>query len=389
MNAACTINASSYLTYSWTSNTTLNITAIKKLPRPNVDGQTTESKFTLYTKIRDAFGTNTTRGINTINFTIPVTNKDLTVNTAKYVDKKYKFGPSNQTSATLDYAKSYSDGKIYNPQGKDITTLFIPKPMSPTDTSGGYTISASELFSDADTSYDKVAFKSITVLSNYTSNSKYYSLTLNQDTANYATGLFPSFTIKPSGVRPTGAATWVVMQITAQSSETASKAAVGNTVSTVQLVFRISNTRAYFGAVDGLATNLVKSEPVVSLTPGGTATLKLNNMLYDPDDGATIRSTFAQGANDVKVPTNEYIQVDATNTLVPFAAGATTNYNKTTVAANSVTTGEGTTATKFIKSSIAASGSNGEATANVTYRYVDNQTIEFTGRTATHNQYRT
>ena len=389
LNAACTVNASSYLTYSWSGITTLNITSINKLPRAGVDGQA-DNKFTLYTRIRDQFGTNTTRGVAVVSFTMSVTNNNIAAKGAHYSNNRYKFGSSNDnTNATFNYASNYADGKIYNPQGTGRTTLFIPKPMSPTDTAG-YTINASEIFSDADTAYDKVAFKSITVLSAYSSYSKYYTLTLNSD-STYATGLFPSFTVKPSGVRPTGAP-YVVMTVVAQSSETSSKAAVGNTV-TIDLVFRISNTRAYFGATEVLAANLRKAEPVVNIAPGETKSLKLNDMLYDPDDGATIRSTFAQGAADLKVPTNEYIQVDATNTAVPLANVAGSNYyNKTTINTTagqlSSVTGEGTTATHFVKSSVAAKGSNGEATANVTYRYIDSQTIEFTGRTATQNQYR-
>ncbi|MDE6201538.1 MAG: hypothetical protein K2M47_06665 [Clostridiales bacterium] len=410
LNSACTVNASSYMTYNWSGGTattrnTLNITAITKLPRAGVDGQA-DGKFTLYTKVRDAFGSTTSRGVGVAMFTIPVTNQNLTVKGASNVNGKYKFGTSNyQTAAEKNannFVSSYSDGKIYNPYGKNLTTIFIPKPISPTDTAG-ITLSASEFYSDADTAYDKVAFKSTAVVGSYVVNSNntlssvnasaYYTASLTADTT-YATGLYSTLTIKPTGTRPSGAP-FVVLQITAQSSETASKAAVGNTVNTVYVVFQISNTRPYFGSTNALATKL--AEPLVTVAPGATAQISLKSFLYDMDDGGTIttgsanglRATFAQGTNDLKVPTNEYIQVDTSNIAVPLATNVGSNYaGKTSVASNSATTGEGTTPTYFNTASIAANGSNAASTANVTYRYVNSQTIEFTGRSATQNQYR-
>ncbi|MDE5562622.1 MAG: hypothetical protein K2J01_03645 [Clostridiales bacterium] len=400
LNSACTTNASSYLTYTWsggsaTSRTTLNITAIKKLPRAGVDGQA-DGKFTLYTKVRDNFGSNTSRGVGVASFTLTVTNQNLTVKGASNVNGKYKFGSSNyytaQHKTANNFVESYSDGKIFNPAGSGKTTIYIPKPISPTDTAG-ITLNATEFFADADTAFDNVAFKSYAVVSSYASGapayvnaSPYYTATLNSNSA-YATGLYPSITIKPTGTRPVGSP-FVVLQLTAQSSEAASKAQVGNTVNTVYLVFQISNTRPYLGSTAALATKL--AEPLVTVAPGTTARLNLKNFIYDMDDGANLRATFAQGANDLKVPTNEYIQVDTSNIVVPLATNVNSNYivaNNTTVA-NTYLTGEGTVATRFNKTSIAANGSNGAATANVTYRYVDSQTIEFTGRAATQNQYR-
>ncbi|MDE5592586.1 MAG: hypothetical protein K2I75_01480, partial [Clostridiales bacterium] len=316
---------------------------------------------------------------------------------ASNVANKYKFGSSNYDTLAEknanNFVASYTDGKIFNPAGKGKTTIYIPKPISPTDTAG-ITLNATEFFADADTAFDNVAFKSYAVVSSYTANSgisyvnasAYYTVTLNAN-SSYATGLCPSLTIKPTGTRPNGAP-FVVLQLTAQSSEAASKAAVGNTVSTVYLVFQISNTRPYFGSTNALATKL--AEPLVTVAPGATARLNLKNFIYDMDDGSNLRATFAQGANDLKVPTNEYIQVDTSNIAVPLATNVGSNYaGKTTAVSNSYLTGEGATLTYFNKASIAANGSNGAATANVTYRYVDSQTIEFTGRAATQNQYRT
>ncbi|MDE6029616.1 MAG: hypothetical protein K2F90_04780 [Clostridiales bacterium] len=407
LNSACTTNASSYLTYTWTggsatARTTLNITAIKKLPRAGVDGQA-DGKFTLYTKVRDNFGTNTSRGVGVASFTVTVTNQNLTVKGASNVANKYKFGSSNyytnQHRIDNNFAASYTDGKIFNPAGTGKTTIFIPKPISPTETAG-ITLNATEFFADADTAYDNVAFKSYSVVSAYASGSgisyvnasAYYTVTLNANSA-YATGLYPSLTIKPTGTRPNGSP-YVVLQLTAQSSEAASKAQVGNTVNTVYLVFQISNTRPYFGSTQALATKL--TEPLVTVNPGATARLNLKNFVYDMDDGSNLRATFAQGANDLKVPTNEYIQVDTSNTVINLAANSQYYSNLTNStykgnnrpASNSNTTGEGSVATHFNKASVAANGSNAASTANVTYRYVDSQTIEFTGRAATQNQYR-
>ena len=402
LDAACTKNANTYLSYSWsggtaTSRTTLTINAIKKLPRAGVDGQA-DKKFTLYTKIRDNFGSSTTRKVAVISFTMSVTDNAIAVQGAKTKVGTYKFGAStknSQADGALNYAEiqnnQYINKDIYNPTGLNRTTLFIPKPISPTDTAG-YTIRADELFSDADTAFDKVAFKSLTVVTGWTgyvNAASYYSLTLNSD-STYATGLFPSFTLKPSGVRPAGSP-YVVMQITAQTSETASKAAIGSTNTTVYLVFRISNTRPYIGSTDAVPNKF--AEPSVTLKAGESKQLKLKDMVYDLDDAANLKATFAQ---ELKVPTNEFIEVDSSNTAVKLVSSvngkASNYYNKTSVNTTagklSSVTGEGTTATYFNTNAIAAKGSNGESTANVTYRYVDTQTIEFTGRAATQNQYR-
>ncbi|MDE7107972.1 MAG: hypothetical protein K2O39_06570, partial [Clostridiales bacterium] len=357
LNSACTVNASSYMTYNWsggaaTTRNTLNITAITKLPRAGVDGQA-DGKFTLYTKVRDNFGSSTSRGVGVASFTIPITNQNLTVKGDSYVNNKYKFAASKYSTAaeiaSLNLVSNYADKEIYNPAGKNLKTIFIPKPISPTDTAG-ITLNATEFFSDAD-SYDNVAFKSYAVVSNYTgyvNASAYYTVTLNAN-SSYATGLCPSLTIKPTGTRPTGAP-YVVLQLTAQSSEAATKAAVGNTVNTVYLVFRISNTRPYFGSTNVLATKL--AEPFVQVAPGGTARLNLKNFIYDMDDGTNLRATFATGANDLKVPTNEYIQVDASNIAVALATNVGSNYaGKTTAVANSYLTGEGNTPTYFNKAS--------------------------------------
>ncbi|MDE7106849.1 MAG: hypothetical protein K2O39_00850, partial [Clostridiales bacterium] len=299
LNSACTTNASSYLTYTWTggsatARTTLNITGIKKLPRANVDGQA-DGKFTLYTKVRDNFGSSTSRGVGVASFTVTVTNQNLTVKGASNVANKYKFGSSTHNTLAEknanNFVSNYADGKIFNPAGKNLTTIYIPKPISPTDTAG-ITLNATEFYSDADTAFDNVAFKSYSVVSSYTANSgisyvnasAYYTATLNSNSA-YATGLYPSITIKPTGTRPNGSP-YVVLQLTAQSSEAASKAQVGNTVSTVYLVFQISNTRPYFGSTAALSTKL--AEPLVTVAPGATARLNLKSFLYDMDDGGTI-----------------------------------------------------------------------------------------------------
>ena len=390
LNSACTLNASSYMTYSWTT-TTLTIKTITKLPRAGVEGQNA-NQFVLYTRVRDGFGSTTTRGVAVVSFKMNVTDQPITVKASYNVNGKYKFGDATDKTynTAFNYQASYTDGKIYNPLGTGASykTIFIPKPLSPTDTSTTYTISATELFTDADTAYDNVAFKSITASSGYTNLSSYYSIVLNSNTS-YATGLSPSFTLKTTGVRPTNAP-FVVMQIVAQTSEKNSKAAIGGTL-TIYLVFRISNTRPYFGSTNVLATKL--AEPHVSVAVGGTAQINLKNFIYDIDDGSNLKATFAQGASDLKVPTYEYIQVDMLNNLVPLATNVNSNYATYTasnnLASNSKTTGEGTIPTYFKAASVAANGSSGASTANVTYRYVNTQTIEFTGKSASQNQYRT
>ncbi len=397
LNSACTTSASAYLSWKWTNNQTLTITDIKKYPRNGVDGCTSNGRLTLYTKMRDSFGTTTTRGITTVMFYFVVNDRPITAasDTFKRINrtangKTYEYRYGNPTHTGADAAKLDHVGNvnnIYNPvQGATQKTVFLPKPIAPTDTSG-YTIYASDIFTDADTAYDKVGFRSVAVTSGTTNYSSYYTVTYNAD-GNYASGVVPSITIKPSSIRPPSAI-YVCLTITAQTSETASKVAIGAQNTAVRLVFRLANTRPYFASSSAINTGL--SEPYVELDPGQSKTISLSQMIKDIDD-SSLSSYFAQGSDGVKVPVNEYIQVDASNIAVPLRSDVGSNYYgktsvNTTAGKLSSATGEGTTPTGFKTDVIAANGSAAASTAAVVYSFDNNNTIRFTARAATQYMY--
>lgn len=398
LNSACTTLADQYLSWTW-AQSTLTITEIKKMPRNGVDGCTQNGRLTLYTKMRDRFGTTTTRGVTTVMFYLVVNDRPITEKSTAFqsftktrsdnVTYEYRYGTPTKTG-TSDAVKNYdyvnNKKDIYNPNGTG-KTVFLPKAIAPTDTAG-YTIYASDLFEDSDTSYDYVAFKTVAA----TSYSTYYSITYNAS-SSYASGLVPSITIKPTGARPPGAV-YVAATITAHTSEKSTKVAIGGDNTKVTLVFRISNTRPYFASASSMPSSVKLNEPVVTLSEGGTAEVSLNQMIYDIDD-ATQSATFAQTASDVKVPTNEFIPVDMSNVVVPLKTNVNSNYASFATASNvnktagklSSSTGEGITPTGFHTDLIAPAGSAAAATANVVYSFKNNKTIVFTARAATQYQY--
>lgn len=421
LDANCTQLATDYLSWTFPDSQTLRITEIKKYPRSGVDNCTQNGQLTLYTRVRDNFGSATTRGHNVLPFYFTVKENTISAKTGDTVtftkgtgSTAYEYRYGNPTHTGTEDASRLFDfmntpNSIYNPSGTSTSrTVFLPKPIAPTDTNG-YTIYARDLFDDLDagandsSGYDLIAIKSVAPLADYTSYSKYYNITYTPD-ANYAAGLAPSFTIRPTGVRPEGAV-YICATITAQASERVTKAAVGNTNTQITLVFRISNTRPYLASSTALAgINTSITEQLVTLKLGSdntaTKTVNISDLVYDIDD-SSLTATFAQTTSDVKVPTNEYIQVDMANVAVPLSdtRGANTGlghsnyYNKTeintTTGSLSSQTGEGTTATGFRQGALALAGSTGASQANVTYSFVNERTISFTARAATQNMYKT
>ncbi len=393
LDSSCTKVANAYLQWTWSGTQTLNINSILKYPRSGVDGQA-NGVFTLYTRVRDHYpntSSPTQHGVSVISFKLNVTDNAITTkindqaNNVEISKSGYVYRVGMSTSIDPAYNYLGNTKSIFNNGGTNRRTVFLPKPISPTDKTS-YTIYASDIYSDADTSYDKVAFKTVAS----TTSTAYYTITYNSD-STYASGLYPSITVKATGARPPQA-TYVRAVITAQSSETAAKSAIGGTNTAVELVFKISNTRPYFAST--AAFNTGKNEPLVTVTPGGIPVdLKLDDFLYDIDDGAKISSAFVQGTGGIKIPQKEYVQVDISNYTIDLKSNVNSNYYgkgtvNTTAGQLTSKTGEGNEPTHFAQTLIAPLGSTAAATANVLYSYVDSKTIRFTARAATQNQYR-
>ena len=409
LNSACTTLASNYFSWEWSGGTscqTLTIKEIKRYPRKGVDGCTADGVITLYARVRDNYYSSTKHGLSVIPFQIRVRDNAITNKGDGFLrfsktGYEYRYGNRTMTSggSTYNFAAA-NNTQIYNPVASlasNIKTLFISTPLTPTDTAG-FTVYASDIYTDADnhsTYGDYVAIKSVAAYTGYTGYSSYYSITYNSN-ASYASGLVPSFTIKPTGVRPNGPI-FVCMTITAQTSEKHSKAAIGGTNSNVMLVFQIANTRPYFATTSGKGANFAEPYIELNLNTKRTQTLDISQIVFDTDDAKTANKlTFARGANDLKIPTNEYIQVNRVNAAVPllqtYNSKTSNYYGKTSVQTSgtlSSASGEGTTSTGFKKDLIAQAGSSGATYANVTYSYDGDKKITFTARSATQYQYDT
>lgn len=406
LNSACTQSASSYIDTTYVNNETIRITSIKRYPA--------NGKLTLYAKVRDSYGTSTTRGFAAVSFTLSVTDNPIAVQSysnftnktngvavdepngrGQYVEYtygagddayKYRLGLSDSTNKTQDYMS----GHIYN-EAEGRTTVFIPMPLT-TNRTNGFKVYASDIFRDADTAFDTVGFKTVSS-SNYTS---YYGVTLNTNTSKYgSSGLGESITIKPTNLRP-NTATFVVLTVTGQSYEKNGSAVIGGT-QTVYLVFKIANTRPYYATTTVTQTGL--TEPVLNMAVGESKDVIISNsdsksFIKDPDGNNPTFVTTGAAETFIKIPQNEYISVSSENSLIGLAGNS--NYATNNIVANiaddSKKSGEGKVSTGFANSAIygsvlAAAGSAGAANACITYQYVNSTTLRFTARAATQYMY--
>ena len=334
--------ATNYVDWDWPNNTTLRIKNFKRYPRAGVDGMSANGKLTLYCYVRDSYGTTTTRGITKIAFHITVNDQGVSIiNTSNntsgtdvtvggnYVQYSYgsganayhyRLGASNNTSQTYDYQNNPG---IYNKSnGKQ--TVFVPEPLTPARSSAGFTIYARDLYKDLDykdldSTYDEVGIKSVST----DSNSAYYSITYNKNTAKYgSTGLAESITIKPTSARPTRAV-FAVLTITAQECESASKAVIGSNNTSLQLAFKIANTRPYFASTSTSVYNTGLAEPVITLQPGKYQDIPISSIAKDID-GNTMTYAMTNNTSSIKVPTNEFVPVTLEGNVI--ALQNTSNY---------------------------------------------------------------
>ena len=391
LNSSHTLLATNYLTWQWVSTsagtTTLRITDVKRYPRSGVDGSTLNGRLTLYAYVRDNYGSNTTRGLTNVVFYLTINDQGIQINSARTVRKtdtaqgnyEYRLGKSNNTSTTLDYINNTS--AIYNTsQNKD--TVFIPQPLTPARTNG-FRIDASDLFNDIDSTKDRVGIKSVST----DGNSAYYKIEYHAISG--VSGLSDYILIKPTTLRPTKAV-FAVLTITAQDYETATKAVLVQTNATLQLTFKIANTRPYYASTDTSVCNTGIAEPLITLNPGEFKDLKISEFAKDVDNNAL---TYATAANEtsIKVPINEFVPVTYENAAIRLQ-GTSNYYGKGSPVSNTSTTGEGNTPTGFnanTKMMLAAAGTTAASTANVTYSYINSTTLRITARAATQYQYKT
>ncbi|MCH5163124.1 MAG: hypothetical protein J1G38_06520 [Clostridiales bacterium] len=424
-------SASTYLDWNIDQNT-ITITGVKKYPRKGVDGSTqADGTLKLTTKVRDAFGTNTTRGYGDVTFLVTVTDNGIGMRAASnpntggktvtdkgsYIEYSYsgtggaynyRVGNSDKSAAGDDALDYIGGGHIYNKLGSNKPTVFIPQPLtpnrvanaaSPVAAKDGFTIKATDVYFDNDTvanMNDIVGIRS--VAAGAATETPYYSILYNANSTLYgSTGLYESITIVPTALRPSKSI-YVALTITAASCEQNGKLAFANNTA-VTLVFKIANTRPLYASAT--SNNQGQTEPLITLKAGGDSVdLDLTKFVYDPD--GTI-PTFDTKAGSLKVPTNEYVSVTRENTLIDLKAG--TNYNRGGSAATTYSTGEGatrawradlyTTPTSYASNDqferihrvIAQTGSADAGKAWLTYSYVGTSTIRFTPRAASQYMY--
>ncbi len=409
LNSACTVSATNYV--DWTKNTnrsTLSITKIKRYPRNGVDYQTADGVLTLYVKMVDNQGpANTKRGMNAIPFKITVTNSDIAVRTTSNPNSggvvgngyitynktsstgaySYRLGSSNFTGANDIYKDYTTTAGIYNPLGTGKQTVFIANTLQKQNTAG-FTVNVADIYTDADTSYDKVAIKSFTVASGASCYPTNFTVTPTLDSET--NGLYSALTIKPTNVLPNGTIA-IAITLKVKQVEKVTKAEIGTENSAVTLVFKFANTRPFFASASDAANNAHrKAEPLVELNVGGPSKdLSLSDFLFDPDNSV---STFVT-SNGLKIPDKDYISVTYNNTVVALT---NSNYNKGSTVTNTWETGEGNADVwdnvEFPKEKrdrmIALAGTAQAANAWVTYSYVNSTTIRFTARAASQYMYK-
>jgi len=407
LNSACTISATPYINWTFSASssaTTLRITKIFKYPRAGYDQCTTNGKLVLYTRVRDSYGSATTRGVSVIKFTL---NVGETAPTAKSISSQNGTELSTglaETKAYLGQSKinqnpdQASVNNIYNPTSAGRYTLMINKPLrilsgSASQNDVAVRLNANDIFSGL-SGYDKALF----VLNDVSKINKNDPTRLfkvveydagSSVTAYNSSGaaLSNAFTqITLVGVNTSSQ--YQVFPVTMYVVETNS--AKGNntnfqlyTVSAIPLdiVFKVDNSRPTLK--DGVSA-------LVSVNTLQTATIRLNDF-YKDDDNATITSATHR-ITGVKVPSKEFIQLDKYGKIVPTVANGKSYYNVVNTSAKpdaaalttALTTGEAGISTGFYVGSISAQSS--DPTAFIQYTF-NNDALTITGLRATYSQY--
>ena len=337
--------ATKYLDWTWVNSSTLKITNIKMLPRVGVDNCTTAGHLPLYVGIRDSYGNATTHGYARLKFCLDITqaaprfNSGVTLNAGDsdafndvYVGaSKINSNPQNATASN-----------IYNPAGINRNTAQIARPLRISTSAGVNTvkIKASDLLAGVNTSYDRAMI----VLSSTSDSAPYISLNSIRNTNasrpflieeldankgstiyNTGTGVLASGTafteITLRGINTKS--DYIVFPVTLYAIETNTaygtntyRQVVGTSAVTVEIVIKVDNTRPV------LKTGATR---VAEMSTMGKTVVKLNDWFTDADNSVISSSTHV--IREIKVPTNEYVQLGKYGQVVCTLDGSKSYYN--------------------------------------------------------------
>lgn len=403
LDSACTVSANKFFTWTFSTNVSFNINGIKAFPRSGQTGVTAGSDgntVRIYTKVRDNYGTNTTRAIATVYFDVKVLKNTMSLKSsvnAAVVDSAgtastagCMIGSSVSTPAPGDPASATA---IYNPSGAGISTLFIKKTLM---LGGRITLNAADLVNsvlDVDQAVIALTDTSKIISNNTGRLFKVTQLDTNASkVTTYNTGLtaiantFSSITLEC--VTPTPG--YQVLPVTVYVAEKA--ACNGTNVAlwdansgmhsySFQIVFKMENTRPVLkSGVDN----------VVDLSVGETnKAIKLNDYFSDIDNASGITSS-THSILGVEIPKNEFIALDRLQNTVTMASPNQNYYNKGTKTADSfATTAKTDMATGFLDNiayNATAGGTDTSREAFMRFTY-SGDTLTVTGLRASFSQY--
>ncbi|MBD5132712.1 MAG: hypothetical protein HDT28_09055 [Clostridiales bacterium] len=390
VNGTSTV-ATTYFDWTWAAST-LTITKVKKYPRVGVDGCTTEGVLTLYTKVRDSFGTTTTRGTSTISFTVKVAVNTIALNVLNTAN--YNSGPSTGVYSSTLVPSTVADNTRYS-TATGRQTIFIKKALAVNES---VTIAASDIVGGT----AKVNALDTPVISLYNTSAfvntfttrKYKVDELDNNTnkltaySNVSTAIPNAFTqITITAVAVDSAYQVLPIRIYAVEGTTVgsivNNCAAGVGYIDVDVVFLLENTRPVLSS----ASNLV------DLNVGETKSLTLSSYITDVDGIDASSHTILS----VKVPENEVVQVSNRSGSVQknvIGGGAASSYNvgSGSLHTNVLTNAYTNTSTGFssyiaynAKSPVSGTSAN-QAFMSFTYTG-NNNTLSVTGLRSSFNQY--
>lgn len=360
LDAGLTQNANIlYLNYNWTAGATTFSLGARNM---GANGRT------FYMQLTDQQGNYTT-----VSFKLSVTNNNIT---AKAPPSNVRYGLSNTTTV----AERDNPGKIYNPNGVNIPTIYYTGTISK---SSPWTFNATDFFTDADmkfvsgvydpsTSFDYVAIDSP---ARYNSgDAAYFNIVGN---GGYTKG-HKSVTISRGD---TATSKYCVATMYFASVEESTKnilqygqiAGSGLSDKNIyQLVFKVDNTRPTFKGVSSVP-------PSVKLDVNNKTTTNINilDICDDPDlNGNKIVA--------VKTPDREFILTDKYGEKIDLYGGANSNYNKGAMIGNGLVNSTLSTAMGAETTGFDA----GNIGRYISVDFTSSQ-IQFKGLHATRNQYKT
>ena len=403
-NAACTSAVSrSYMDWSWSNNgDTLYINTIKRYPRNGYDGCTQNGRFTLYAKVRDAYGTNQTRGTAVVPFYVTVaepaaTKKGSATTVENVLGSKAVIGTTSSSQN--------STAGLYNPSGNNRYTLTVKAPLKINEQ---ITVTASELlknlfnYTGTEAPNNDLVVMSVGSFAAATGSTRKFQILeydggvtgKNVTAYNAQNALIPNtysqLTFKclrpDSSYQVFGVTLYVVEKNTAYGKQ---NVVPGIAAVSLDIVFKLDNTRPTLKDTSTQA-------PVIELDALKTSTVDLNKYYQDNDTVNKRIDLTTHAIKGIKVATHEYVQLDKYGNLVSTLNNSGANKDKSyfnIMDASSAPASEVTAAmstgmlsgspTGFDPGLISTVASN---TAYVQYSF-SNATLNLTGLRATYDLY--